>query len=171
MKTWAALWIVVTTLFLAGCETSGGHLFTYAAQGTQIQAERLVAKVLGQPAKPLPYGGPDIDRPLKRMLARWPQVKAELDKGSVGLTDTGYLAVRDAGKRAVELKKLVREENFDRQVLYRGLCVAVGHGDESIAGWVAYTEDSFATEWNRQAPIGWWLLETEQGWRRKQESK
>lgn len=162
-----SLLLAALMALLAGCETSGGMLLTYGAQGTKIQAERLVAKVYGLPGQPLPYGGPDIDNPLKRMQQRWPQLKTELDQGSVGFTDTGYVAIREAGNKSAELKQLVRAENTDRQILYRGMTDAVGHNTEALAAWIAYTEDSFAEEWIRQAPTGWWLFDSEQGWRRK----
>lgn len=171
MKRLRFLVVAGVFLLLTGCETVNGFLFTYAAQGTQIEADRLVAKVYGLPGKLLPYGGPDIDAPLQRMLLRWPQLKAELSKGSIGLTDTGYVAMREVVARTAELKKLVRAENLDRQFLYRGVSEAVGHGGESLLVWIAYTEDSFASEWNRQAAPGWWLLDAEQGWQRKQENK
>jgi hypothetical protein len=159
--------LLLATLVLAGCETSGGHLLTYAADGTVIQAERLVARIQGNPAKPLPYSGPDIDRPLARMQARWPQLKAELAAGRLGLTDTGYIGIRESGPQALELRKLVRAENLDRQVLYRGMGDAVGHGGENVMLWMPYTEDVFANEWIRQAPAGWWFLNAEQVWQRK----
>lgn len=166
--TWLRALSILLAMLLAGCETSGGHLLTFAADGTAIQAERLVAKVYGHPAKPLPYSGSDIELPLQRMQARWPQLRAELDSGRLGLTDTGYIGIRQTGSPAVELRKLVRAENLDRQILYRGMNEAVGHGSDMIAGWLPYTEDVFALEWVKQAPDGWWFLDVEQIWQRKQ---
>ncbi len=158
--------LVILTMFLAGCETTDGHLFTYAAQGTVIQAERLVAKVYGHPAKALPYGGVDIDESVKRIQARWPRLQVELAKGSLGMTDNGYIAIREKGSQAAELRKLVRAENLDRQILYLAMSEGVGHGGAYILTWLPYTEDVFAGQWIKQAPAGWWFLDAEQIWRR-----
>src|SRR5262245_34887195 len=125
MKSWIALCLLLVAL--CGCETEGGLLLTYAAQGTEIQAERLVAQFLGTPAKALPYRGLNLDRPLQRMRARWPQIKAALDGGTIGLTETGELALRVASQDSA-LNTLVRDENHDRGFYYRALSDAVGHG-------------------------------------------
>jgi len=152
---------------LAGCETEGGLLFTYGAQGTQIQAERLVAQVYGKPAKPLPYGNADIDQAVARMKARWPQIKAELEAGIIGLTDHGEVAIRITGDAAKPLRKLVRDENRDRQLLYRAMGQAIGHTGAAELTWLAYTEDVFAQEWLKQAPSHWWFRDESQVWRKK----
>lgn len=157
--------ILMGMLFLAGCETAGGTLYTYAAQGTVIQAERLVAMVYGNPAKPLPYGGPDIDRPLERMRARWPQVKAALVAGSVGMSENGEIVFRAAGDPA--LKKLLRQENTDRRILYHGVCNTVGYSGDLLAVWLPYVEDTFANEWIKQASPGWWYQSADLVWRQK----
>jgi len=159
--------IAALVVLLAGCETEGGMLFTYAAQGTRIQAERVVALVYGLPGKPLAYGGGDIEKPLARMRTRWPQLKAELEAGRLGLTETGGVAVRASNPDAA-LKKLVREENRDRDFLYRGISEAVGHRDLSLPAWMDYTEDVFAKEWVKQAPAGWWYQDQSLLWQRKQ---
>ncbi|MGE5384763.1 MAG: DUF1318 domain-containing protein [Betaproteobacteria bacterium] len=158
--------LVMLAILLAGCETTDGHLLTYAAQGTVIQAERLVAKVYGHPTKPLPYSGANIEQPLQRMQARWPKLQAELAKGSLGLSDTGYVAIHEKGSHPAELRKLVRAENLDRQILYMAMSEEVGHGGAFILTWLPYTEDVFAGEWIKQAPPGWWFLDAEQVWRR-----
>jgi len=162
-----ALLLAVAALLLAACETTGGRLFTYAALGTQIEADRVVAQVYGLPGKPLPWAGIDIMAPLQRIQARQPQLRAELAAGRLGLTDNGYVAIRAAEGKATELKTLVRAENLDRQFLYRAVSEAVGHGGQSLLAWIAYTEDQFAAEWLRQAPAGWWSFDSERGWIRK----
>lgn len=167
MNRLRALLLVVVTL-LAACEsTDGKHLLTTAAGGTEIQAERLVAQLLGKPHKPLPYGGADIERPLARMQARWPQIVVELNQGAIGLTDDGMLRIRGGSDRFAELKKLVRAENHDRQVLYRGLCAEVGYSGGNVLLWLPFTEDTFAREWQKQAPAGWWYLDAGGHWQQK----
>lgn len=157
---------VLLAAVLAGCETEGGLLITYGAQGTQIQAERLVAKIYGHPAKPLPYGSADIDQAFRRMQGRWSKLRVALDEGALGLTEDGLLALRTSGAPALALSPLLRAENRDRQLLYRAQGIVVGHGDAAELSWLAYTEDTFAKEWLKQAPAQWWVLDAAQTWQR-----
>lgn len=164
----------IAVALLAGCESTPTMVFTYGTQGTIIQAERLVAEVYGTPADPLPYGGPDIDRPLARMKARWARLKPLLDEGVVGLTEFGEVALRDAGSRAKDeardIRHLVRAENRDREELYRGMTAAIGHGGDNLQAMIPYTEDRFGAEWAAQAPAGWWLRDYQGRWGQKQAS-
>jgi hypothetical protein len=168
--SWIRNLLLVVALLLAACETPT-RVFTYGARGTEIQAERLVAGVYGLPADPLPYGGPDIDRPLQRMTARWPALKALLDDGTAGLTADGEVAVRDyAGREqaaARQVKALVKAENRDRDELYRGMTAAIGHGGNTLPQMLGYTEDTFGGEWIRLAPAGWWVQDHQGRWSRK----
>lgn len=160
--------LLVSVLLLSACESlDGKHILTTAAGGTEIQAERLVAKMLGKPAKPLPYAAADIDQPLARMQARWPQIVAELNRGRIGMTDDGLLRVRSAEAQTPALKKLVRAENLDRQLMYRGLCAEVGYYGGNVIYWLPFTEDTFAQEWQKQAPAGWWYLDENGRWQQK----
>jgi len=153
--------------FLAGCESTPTHLFTYAAQGTVIQAERFVGQVLGKEVWPLPYGGANIDQPLQRIKARFPQLKAQLDSGVLGLTAEGEVAIREPSSSTPELFALVRDENRDRAVFYVGMAVAVGHGFEMLQSWLPYVKETFGNEWQAQAPASWWLRNEQGEWHRK----
>lgn len=160
-------WCVLMLLSLAACESTPTHLFTYAAQGTAIQAERLVGQFFGHDVAPLPYGGSHIDQPLQRMHERFPQLKTQLDNGILGLTEEGELAIREAVAATPELSRLVRAENRDRTILYIGISDAVGHGGDTLQSWLRYTDSVFGAEWQKQAPIGWWLCNEQGEWRRK----
>lgn len=158
---------VVALVLLAACESTGTHLFTYAAQGTVIQADRLVGQFFGGSRVALPYGGADIYRPLQRMHERFPELKTQLDLGSLGLTEDGDVAIREPAGATHELRKLVRAENRDRAVLYTGMAAAVGHGNDTLNQWLPYVDASFGAEWQKQAPAGWWLRNEQNEWRRK----
>ena len=160
-------WCVLMLLSLAACESTPTHLFTYAAQGTVIQAERLVGQFFARDVAPLPYGGANIDQPLQRMHERFSQLKTQLDNGTLGLTEEGDVAIRNAGETTPELSKLVRAENRDRTVLYIGMSAAVGHGGDSLQSWLRYTDAIFGAEWQKQAPDGWWLRNEQGEWHRK----
>ena len=157
MILWGRFLFLMALLALAGCETNPTHLLTYAAQGTVIQAERLVGLFLGKDVWPLPYGGANLDQPLLRMSSRFPQLKTKLDTGLIGLTDDGDVAIRESGTTTPELFLLVREENRDRAVFYFGMAAAVGHGSDTLHTWLPYVKAVFGAEWQRQAPSGWWL--------------
>ena len=167
MKRLGRALTVAMLVALAGCESTGEHLFTYAAKGTIIQAQRLVGQFFDGSSEPLPYGGPNIDPPLQRMHERFPQLREQLDHGALGLTEDGDVAIRDAAEATPELKRLVRAENRDRAVLYTGMAGAVGHGGDTLQHWLAYTDATFGAEWQKQAPAGWWLRNEQGEWRRK----
>jgi hypothetical protein len=159
--------VVVSLALLAACESTSTHLFTYAAQGTVIQADRLVSQFFSGSREALPYGGPNIDAPLLRMHERFPELRTQLDRGTLGLTEDGDVAIREAGSATPELKKLLRDENRDRAVLYTGMAAAVGHGGDTLSQWLSYVDASFGAEWQKQAPSGWWLRNAQGEWRRK----
>lgn len=150
---------------LVACASPPDVLLTYAAQGVEIQAERLVASLLGQSEQALPYGGPAIDPPLRRMRERFPELRAALDAGTVGLTEDGDVALRAPGEADVALRELVRAENRDRAFFYAGMAEAVGHR----AYFVPYVDERFAREWQKRAPAGWWLRDAAGHWQRKAE--
>ena len=164
MKAGWRAWVALLSLALAACESTPTHLLTYSAQGVVIQAERLVAPFFGLTADPLPYGGPDVDRPLRRMHQRFAQLKAQLDSGTLGLTDEGEVDIREAAAVTPELELLVCRENNDRALLYRAMSTAVGYAEGIYAPQV---QADFATEWQKRAPAGWWLRDDQGQWWQK----
>lgn len=163
--------LLMATVLLAACESTPTRTYTYGARGAEIEGERLVAMVYGRPADPLPYGGPDIDRPLAAMQARWPELKPLLADGVLGVAEDGAVAVRDVGGRdlaaARELRRLVKAENRDRDLLYRGIAAATGHSHETLPQMLGFVEEAFAREWARQAPVGWWFRDARGVWRQR----
>ena len=148
----------------AACASSPDHLFTYAAQGVVIQAERLVGSFFGRASDPLPYTGPTIDQVLARMHQRFPDIRASLDEGVLGLTeDSDVQPVSTAVRLPAGTQHLMRAENRDRAVLYAAMAEAVGHQ----AYFVPYVDAAFGSEWQKQAPSGWWLRDEHGDWRRK----
>ena len=161
IRRWVML--VLSVLLLAACESTPTRLFTYAAQGVEIQAGRLVGQFFGKDVAPLPYAGGNIDPPLQRMHARFPQLIPLFESGVLGLTEDGDVALRGSDATS-ELKKIVRVENRDRAILYAAMVDAVGH---DYSAFVHYVDSTFGTEWQKQAPAGWWLLDGHGGWRQK----
>ena len=154
--------IGVVTLLVA-CASPPDVLLTYAAQGVVIQAERLVSSLLDETAERLPYGGPAIEAPLRRMQARFPALRAALEAGTIGLTEDGDVAIPDPARSTPELRELVRMENRDRAFFYAGMAEAVGHQ----TFFVSYVDATFGAEWQKRAPSGWWLRDEHGRWQTK----
>jgi len=152
-------------LVLAGCE----HLQT-GASGTKVEAKAVVRVIYEQlpdaAVGSLPYRGVDIPRAVKRIRDRFSQIKPFLERGAIGIGSDGLLRMRDAAGLAQEeraaLERLIRAENNDRLLVYRGLADQTGHGDES--DWIAYIGETFAAEWIGQAPAGWWYQDAQRRW-------
>lgn len=163
---------VAIVLSLAACESTPTHLLTYAAAGTEIQAERLVGQMFGEDVWPLPYqgrqGAINIAEPLARMQARFPELQRHLERGEIGLAEDGRVAVREVERVSPALFQLVREENDDRDVFYYGMCIAVGHGDDSLPAWLSFVRQTFGKAWQKRAPAGWWRISSTGEWLKKQ---
>lgn len=169
LRSWSC-WFVFL-LLLSACESSPTHLLTYAAAGTEIQAERLVGQMLGKDVWPMPYrgryGSVDISEPLVRMQARFPSLKSYLDGGEVGLGANGEIVLREPDRASTELSQLVRDENRDRATFYEGMCSAVGHDGSDSTGWLPYVRVTFGTAWHKQALDGWWIVDSKNIWSKK----
>lgn len=108
---------------------------------------------------------PEIRAIKASMKQRSTQLFPFLDSGHVGIAANGLLTVRtteglglkDRGK----VSQLVKQENNDRQRLYREIAIANGFSDK--AGEV---QTIFADSWRQQARSGW-FIQTGGGWKKK----
>lgn len=88
------------------------------------------------------------------MQTRHTQMQSFYGSGAIGLTQDGYIAVKDAS--AVPLSQrgglagLVKEENSDRARLYKEIAVANGHPE-----WLGEIQSTFAGRWIDKAQAGW----------------
>lgn len=162
--------LALAVVVLAACKTVDINVHT-AASGTQIEARQVVGLVYGQAPvaeiDKLPYSGGDLSAAVKRIHGRYPTLKPWLDQGVVGNAPSGFIVLRDDSRRD-ELRELIRQENFDRALLYTQATVAVGHGTDNLNAWLPYASYSFGEQWIGQAPKGWWALDENTGWYRKQ---
>lgn len=98
------------------------------------------------------------------MESRHGQLKPYYDSGAVGLTQDGLIEVRD--QNAVPLperntvRKLVADENADRNNLYREIAAGNGHPE-----WEADIRKTFAQRWIDKASAGWYY--NSGGWKKK----
>ena len=108
---------------------------------------------------------PQIEQIKARMAGRFGELRPFLDKGAIGLTADGLIAVRDAG--AVEMRdrarmnQLVSAENKDRKALYQAIADA-----NNQPSWAAQIQKTFAERWITQASKGWWY-QSGGGWKQK----
>lgn len=90
------------------------------------------------------------------MEARHPLLERFYTSGAVGLTDDGLVALRELAlvplpeRNAV--RKLVDDENTDRETLYAEIARANGHPE-----WLADIRTTFAERWIAKAKAGWWV--------------
>jgi uncharacterized protein len=94
-------------------------------------------------------------------------IKPFMDRGNVGLTKEGLLAVRTTDglslKERAEVQQLVDAENRDRESLYLEIAKANNFPLESVAK----IRSIFARSWVEQAQAGWWIQDAQGNWQKK----
>ncbi len=109
---------------------------------------------------------PAINALQAKMKARHASLKAYYDSGAIGLTENGFVTIRDA--KAIPLKSrntvkgLVADENKDRSALYAEIARANGHPE-----WQSDIQSTFARRWASKASSGWWY-QSGGSWKQKQ---
>lgn len=108
---------------------------------------------------------PQIEQIKARMAGRFGELRPFLDKGAIGLTADGLIAVRDAGaaemRDRARMNQLVSAENKDRKALYQAIADA-----NNQPSWAAQIQKTFAERWITQANKGWWY-QSGGGWKQK----
>ena len=109
---------------------------------------------------------PAINTLTAAMKARHSQLAPYYTSGAVGPTATALVSIRDAKLLALKernrVKKLVNDENTDRNALYREIAKANKHPE-----WEASIRSTFARRWIANAQPGWWYQKTDQTWQQK----
>lgn len=99
------------------------------------------------------------------MQTRHAQLQSYYGSGAIGLTQDGFIAVKDAS--AVPLSQrgglagLVRDENNDRGRLYKEIATANGHPE-----WLGEIQSTFAGRWIDKAQGGW-FYQKDSAWIKK----
>jgi uncharacterized protein len=113
----------------------------------------------------------DISSPAIRALTASMKARAgDLDpffsSGAIGLTADGLVEIRDANAVPLadrnRLRKLLADENTDRNSLYREIATANGNPD-----WEADIRSTFAERWIANARAGWYYKSGAGTWARK----
>lgn len=86
--------------------------------------------------------------------------------GAVGMESNGLITIRDdkavALKERNVVKKLVTDENRDRNQLYQEIAKANGHPE-----WETDIRKTFARRWIANAPASWWYKDPNGAWQQK----
>ncbi len=98
---------------------------------------------------------PGISALQNAMEQRHRQLKAHYNSGAIGMSASGLIILRDPKlvglQQRNQIKKLVVDENADRNRLYGEVAKANGHPE-----WEKDIRETFAARWVGNAPAGWW---------------
>jgi uncharacterized protein YdbL (DUF1318 family) len=133
------------------------------ALGTVLDA--LVPAAHAQGQANLDVNTPEIRAITSSMAARFQQLKPYFESGAIGLTADGHIDVRDANAAPLperaNVKRLVAEDNRDRDALYAEVAKANGHPE-----WKDDIQSTFARRWIDKAAAGTWYQDGG-GWKQK----
>lgn len=113
----------------------------------------------------------DISSPAIRgieasMATRHQQLLPYYQSGAIGLTSNGLIEVRDQNLVPLaernQLRRLVTEDNTDRNNLYREIAVANGNPQ-----WESQIRETFARRWIERARDGWHYRDARNEWQQK----
>jgi len=113
----------------------------------------------------------NIDTPVIRRLRRslkqrYVKLRPYYKTGGAGLTQRGFVTVRNLGtvplKERSLLKKLVADENNDRSALYKEIARANGHPE-----WEEDIRKTFARVWINEAQGNVWYQNNQGKWKQK----
>ncbi len=113
----------------------------------------------------------DISSPAIRtitasMKARAAELDPFFNSGAIGLTSDGLVEIRDANAVPLadrnRLRKLVSDDNADRNALYREIAAANDHPE-----WEADIRGTFASRWIAKADAGWYYKSSSGEWKKK----
>jgi uncharacterized protein YdbL (DUF1318 family) len=137
--------------------------------------QRLTAAAMGALTLVIPaaHAQPDLDITspaiksiTQSMEQRHNQLKPAYEAGAIGLTPRGLVEIRDLSavplQQRNQLRKLVADENADRNALYREIAVANKHPE-----WEDDIRATFARRWIDRAPKGWWYKDGSGNWKQK----
>lgn len=124
-------------------------------------------------AVPAAHAQADIDISSPAIRALTVSMKdraADLDpffaSGAIGLTADGLIEIRDANSVPLadrnRLRKLVSDDNADRNALYREIATANGRPE-----WEADIRGTFADRWVANARAGWYYKTGAGAWKQK----
>jgi uncharacterized protein len=139
----------------------------WIGRGAGLVLEALVPTAHAQSNANIDISSPEIRAITASMQARFEQLQKYFASGAVGLTANGLVELRDQNgvplaERAI-VKRLVAEDNRDRNTLYAEIAKANGHPE-----WEADIRGIFARRWvERGAQPGWYYQDGAGNWKQK----
>ena len=128
--------------------------------------ELLVPAANAQAAPNLDINTPEIRAITGSMNGRFQQLRPYLASGAVGYTSDGHIDVRDANAvplaERANVKRLVAEDNRDRDALWAEMAKANGHPE-----WKSDIQSTFARRQIERAPGGAYYQDASGGWKQK----
>lgn len=119
-----------------------------------------------QGAADLDISSPAIRSIEAAMATRHQQLLPYYESGAIGLTANGLIEVRDQNLVPLaernQLRRLVTEDNGDRNNLYREIAVANGNPQ-----WESQIRETFARRWIERARDGWYYRDARNEWQQK----
>ena len=109
---------------------------------------------------------PEIRKLQARMKQRHQSLRAYYESGAIGFGNDAQVKMRDASavplRERNRVKGLVREENADRNALYKAIARANGHPE-----WETDVRSTFARVWVDKAGRGWWYQNASGSWKQR----
>ncbi|MFW6161072.1 MAG: YdbL family protein [Acidobacteriota bacterium] len=107
-------------------------------------------------------------RALKQSIKeRFPQLKAFFNGGNIGEGNDGFVHIRNEEglslKDKASLRKLVKEENSDREALYLEVARALDISKDQVER----IQKIFAKSWIEKSEPGWWVQRENGQWIKK----
>ncbi len=101
------------------------------------------------------------------MASRFPQLQPLYNKGAIGETSNGFVAIRDTSalslREKADLNRLVDQENADRRALYAEIIRA----NNLDMGNMGELQRLFANSWRDRSSSGWWIQLDSGQWSKK----
>jgi len=138
-----------------------------ASTGLLAIANLLIPTASAQERPNVNIDTPAIAEIQDRMASRFEsRLKAEFERGSVGLTQDARIGARDLAKLPLKeraaLSALINEDNRDRDAVYREIAVANNRPE-----WESQIRQIFAREWINKAKSGWYYQGENGAWMQK----
>jgi uncharacterized protein len=129
--------------------------------------DRLIPAAHAQANANLDISSPEIRAIAASMEKRFAQLESYFNSGAIGLTADGLIEVRDQNlvplPQRATVKRLVAEDNTDRQALYAQIAKANGHPE-----WESDIRKTFARRWiDKGAKSGWFYQDAAGAWVKK----
>ena len=129
--------------------------------------EGVIPAAHAQAGADIDVSSPQIRSITASMQERFGELANFFDRGAVGLTADGRVAIRDSNiltlPERARLRQLVAEDNRDRDALYAEIARANGHPE-----WEPDIRQIFARRWvDRGAKPGWYYQDRDGNWRQR----